>query len=175
MQRSAIRHLMVTSFIKLLSPVVLAMASGSSLDDLIFVGMVGIIDPERPNVEKAILQLRTGGVLVKMITGDAEKTAKAIGKFNNLVLMKFISLPSYFSAAFEDLHHHRSGHLWRRSRSHERRGSRQCHRQSNDLLSRQSKAQAHHRQSNDQRVSLVMELVRFVLCRLYKHRDISLV
>jgi P-type Ca2+ transporter type 2C len=56
------------------------MATGSSLDDLTFVGIVGIIDPERPQVEKAINQLHTGGVIVKMITGDAEKTAKAIGK-----------------------------------------------------------------------------------------------
>ena len=55
------------------------MATGSSMDDLIYVGMVGIIDPERPDVEKAVAQLQRGGVLVKMITGDAEKTAKAIG------------------------------------------------------------------------------------------------
>lgn len=55
------------------------MATGTSLDDLTYVGMVGIIDPERPQVEKAVSQLQTGGVIVKMITGDAEKTAKAIG------------------------------------------------------------------------------------------------
>jgi Ca2+-transporting ATPase len=54
------------------------MATGSSMDDLIYVGMVGIIDPERPQVEEAVTQLRIGGVTVKMITGDAEKTAKAI-------------------------------------------------------------------------------------------------
>lgn len=59
---------------------VLAMATGTSLDDLTFVGMVGIIDPERPQVEEAIAQLKDGGVIVKMITGDAEKTAKAIGE-----------------------------------------------------------------------------------------------
>ena len=64
---------------------VLAMATGSSMDDLTYIGMVGIIDPERPHVEKAVYQLQTGGVIVKMITGDAEKTAKAIGlcSFNN--------------------------------------------------------------------------------------------
>jgi Ca2+-transporting ATPase len=54
------------------------MATGSSLDDLVYVGMVGIIDPERPKVEQAVSQLKAGGVMVKMITGDAEKTAKAI-------------------------------------------------------------------------------------------------
>jgi Ca2+-transporting ATPase len=57
---------------------VLAMATGTSLEDLTYVGMVGIIDPERPQVEEAVAQLKAGGVIVKMITGDAEKTAKTI-------------------------------------------------------------------------------------------------
>lgn len=60
------------------------MAMGSSMEDLVYVGMVGIIDPERPFVEKAVSQLQTGGVIVKMITGDAEKTAKAIGSLVKL-------------------------------------------------------------------------------------------
>lgn len=59
---------------------VLAMATGGSLEDLVYIGMVGITDPERPQVEQAVSQLKSGGVIVKMITGDAEKTAKAIGK-----------------------------------------------------------------------------------------------
>ena len=59
---------------------VLAMATGWLLDDLTLVGIVGIIDPERPQVEKAVNQLHASGVIVKMITGDAEKTAKAIGE-----------------------------------------------------------------------------------------------
>ncbi|CAF1497837.1 unnamed protein product, partial [Didymodactylos carnosus] len=57
---------------------VIAMASGVSFEDMMYVGLVGIIDPERPLVEKAVDQLQQGGVSVKMITGDAEKTAKAI-------------------------------------------------------------------------------------------------
>ncbi|CAF4534877.1 unnamed protein product, partial [Rotaria sp. Silwood2] len=57
---------------------ILAMATGTSFEDLTYVGMVGIIDPERPQVEQAVAQLKAGGVIVKMITGDAEKTAKAI-------------------------------------------------------------------------------------------------
>jgi Ca2+-transporting ATPase len=61
------------------------MATGSSLEDLTYVGMVGIVDPERPQVAEAIAQLQAGGVIVKMITGDAEKTAKAIG---NIFLSK---------------------------------------------------------------------------------------
>ena len=69
---------------------VLAMATGPSLDDMIFVGMVGIIDPERPQVAQAVSQLKAGGVQVKMITGDAEKTAKAIGKSNGISNESFL-------------------------------------------------------------------------------------
>jgi Ca2+-transporting ATPase len=76
------------------------MATGSSLEDLTYVGMVGIIDPERPQVEKAIAQLRAGGVLVKMITGDAEKTAKAIG---NSLILKSDGIFLLFSYSFENI------------------------------------------------------------------------
>lgn len=62
---------------KLLS--VLAMAYGPSMNNLVFVGMVGIIDPPRAGVKEAIEELISGGVAVKMLTGDAEETAKAIG------------------------------------------------------------------------------------------------
>lgn len=57
---------------------VLAMAYGPSMNNLVFVGMVGIIDPPRPGVKEAIEQLIQGGVAIKMLTGDAEETAKAI-------------------------------------------------------------------------------------------------
>ena len=73
------------------------MATGLSMDNLAYVGMVGIIDPERPQVVEAVSQLKTGGVIVKMITGDAEKTAKAIGKiklFYNLIEFFSIILAS---------------------------------------------------------------------------------
>ncbi|XP_071172782.1 calcium-transporting ATPase type 2C member 1-like isoform X2 [Mytilus edulis] len=57
---------------------VLAMAYGPSMNNLVFVGMVGIIDPPRAGVKEAIEELISGGVAVKMLTGDAEETAKAI-------------------------------------------------------------------------------------------------
>ena len=59
---------------------VLAMAYGSQMNNLVYVGMAGIIDPPRPGVQEAIRELTSGGVTVKMLTGDAEDTAKAIGK-----------------------------------------------------------------------------------------------
>jgi len=49
------------------------------LDDLTFVGMVGILDPPRPGVRDAIRTLQGSGVNVKMLTGDAEDTACTIG------------------------------------------------------------------------------------------------
>ncbi|KAL4235055.1 ATPase [Mactra antiquata] len=58
---------------------VIGMAYGSTLQNLVFVGMVGITDPPRPGVKESIAMLRAGGVSVKMVTGDAEETAKAIG------------------------------------------------------------------------------------------------
>ncbi|KAH3774983.1 calcium-transporting ATPase type 2C member 1-like [Dreissena polymorpha] len=57
---------------------VLAMAYGPNMKSLVYVGMVGIIDPPRPGVREAIELLTQGGVAVKMLTGDSQETAKAI-------------------------------------------------------------------------------------------------
>ena len=55
------------------------MARGSSLQDLVYVGLVGICDPPRPLVRESIQTLLQSGVKVKMVTGDAQETATAIG------------------------------------------------------------------------------------------------
>lgn len=47
---------------------------------LVFAGLVGMNDPPRKGVEKAIRRLMAGKVKVIMITGDAETTAVAIGR-----------------------------------------------------------------------------------------------
>jgi Ca2+-transporting ATPase len=47
---------------------------------LVFAGIVGMSDPPRKGVERAIRRLMAGKVKVIMITGDAETTAVAIGK-----------------------------------------------------------------------------------------------
>jgi magnesium-transporting ATPase (P-type) len=46
--------------------------------DLCFLGLVGFIDPPRPEVIAAIAECRSAGIAVKMITGDHAATAAAI-------------------------------------------------------------------------------------------------
>ena len=79
------------------------MAYGYSKSELTFVGMTGIIDPPREGVRDAVTTLLSTGISLKMVTGDAEETALAIGKcfctfktenFNVYIpiYIKFISL-----------------------------------------------------------------------------------
>jgi len=48
------------------------------VDDLVFVSLVGIIDPLRPSAKEAVRIAREAGIDVRMITGDHAVTAKAI-------------------------------------------------------------------------------------------------
>lgn len=59
---------------------VVALAKGYSLQELVFMGIVGICDPPRPFVRESITTLLQSGVQVKMVTGDSVDTATAIGK-----------------------------------------------------------------------------------------------
>jgi magnesium-transporting ATPase (P-type) len=47
---------------------------------LTFVGLIGFMDPPRPEARDAIAQCRTAGIQVKMITGDHKDTALAIAR-----------------------------------------------------------------------------------------------
>lgn len=47
-------------------------------DDLAFLGLIGMIDPPRPEVRDSIAQAKTAGIKAVMITGDNIVTAKAI-------------------------------------------------------------------------------------------------
>lgn len=65
---------------------VIAVAYGRSMTELVFTGIVGILDPPRDGVREAVATLLSTGASLKMVTGDAEETALAIGRsqFNKL-------------------------------------------------------------------------------------------
>ncbi|KRK90109.1 calcium-translocating P-type ATPase, PMCA-type [Lentilactobacillus sunkii] len=47
---------------------------------MIFVGLIGMIDPERPEVAQAVAEAKSAGIKSIMITGDHQDTAQAIAK-----------------------------------------------------------------------------------------------
>jgi magnesium-transporting ATPase (P-type) len=61
-----------------------SMATGTALDDgaiagdLVFIGLVGMIDPPRARAMNAVSTCHAAGIVVKMITGDHAETARAI-------------------------------------------------------------------------------------------------
>ncbi|CAL2028126.1 unnamed protein product [Caenorhabditis brenneri] len=59
---------------------VLGFARGESMQSLMFLGMIGMMDPPRPGAADAISIVKASGVDVKLITGDAMETAQSIGQ-----------------------------------------------------------------------------------------------
>jgi Ca2+-transporting ATPase len=50
------------------------------LDDQVFLGMVAMYDPPRPEAAEALLRAKAAGIRVVMVTGDNERTGEAIGR-----------------------------------------------------------------------------------------------
>jgi Ca2+-transporting ATPase len=59
--------------------------AGEAEKDLVWVGMMAMIDPPRVGVGEAIKECKRSGIKVIMITGDYEITAKAIAKNVSLI------------------------------------------------------------------------------------------
>jgi len=59
---------------------VITTLDAEKVKDLVFVGLVGIIDPPRIEVKQAILQAQKAGIRVIMATGDHKDTALAIAQ-----------------------------------------------------------------------------------------------
>lgn len=55
-------------------------SSDTAENDLIFIGLTGMIDPIRPEVKAAIEECKSAGIRAVMITGDHRDTAVAIAK-----------------------------------------------------------------------------------------------
>ena len=53
-------------------------------NEFAFLGLIGIMDPPRPEVKAAIETCQRAGIKVKMITGDQQMTAAAIGEELNI-------------------------------------------------------------------------------------------
>jgi Ca2+-transporting ATPase len=54
-------------------------------EDLIFLGLVGMVDPPREDVREAVLSCRRAGIRVVMVTGDQVETARNIGQAVGLI------------------------------------------------------------------------------------------
>jgi len=71
---------------------------------LTFVGMVGIIDPPRPECKQAIEECRIAGISVIMITGDNKVTAEAIAQnLGILTSTDSVTRKSFTGREFDDL------------------------------------------------------------------------
>mmetsp|Transcript_141506 Transcript_141506/g.439881 ORF Transcript_141506/g.439881 Transcript_141506/m.439881 type:complete len:1041 (-) Transcript_141506:241-3363(-) len=71
---------------------------------LTFAGMVGIIDPPRPECKQAIEECRIAGISVIMITGDNKVTAEAIAmNLGILTSSENLARKSFTGKEFEDL------------------------------------------------------------------------
>lgn len=77
MAKQALRVLMMAYKVVDSMPV---MASQAVESDLVFAGMVGMIDPERPEAAQAVSVAKEAGIRPIMITGDHQDTAEAIAK-----------------------------------------------------------------------------------------------
>lgn len=71
--------------------------------DLVFLGVVGLMDPPRPEVRDAIEACREAGIKVVMITGDNKLTAEAVASLISIVEPEDVKSCSFTGKEFEAL------------------------------------------------------------------------
>ena len=76
----AAQGLRVLAFARSTPPDEVELLHHDQLHDLQFLGLQGMIDPPRPEAQRAIEACKAAGVRVKMITGDHAQTAAAIAQ-----------------------------------------------------------------------------------------------
>ncbi len=70
--------------------------------NLTLIGIVGMIDPCRPEVQDAIVECKNAGIRVVMITGDHKDTAVAIGKNLGIIEDDNQAIEGYKLDAFDE-------------------------------------------------------------------------
>ena len=75
----------------------------SLIEDLVFLGLIGMIDPPRPEVHAAINDCKTAGIKVVMITGDHPSTAHFIGTQLGISTEEEVPVIGNDMKEFEDL------------------------------------------------------------------------
>jgi Ca2+-transporting ATPase len=79
-QKMASKALRVLAFASRTLPNLKKITPANVEKDLIFIGLVGMIDPPRAEVKKAVKLCRSAGIKTIMVTGDHELTAQAIAE-----------------------------------------------------------------------------------------------
>lgn len=77
---TAAAHQMAQSALRVLGLAVRENDNDASEEKLTFVGLVGMIDPSRPEAKESVARFKGAGVRTVMITGDHRDTALAIAK-----------------------------------------------------------------------------------------------
>ncbi|MDH3691390.1 MAG: cation-transporting P-type ATPase, partial [Gammaproteobacteria bacterium] len=90
-RRMANSGLRILALAKRRLPEALPITEANVERDLVFLGMVGIIDPPRPEVRRAVQLAREAGIQIYVVTGDAGPTAVAVATLVGLAVDRVVT------------------------------------------------------------------------------------